>query len=74
MREKVLEQAQALGIRWRIGAWRWNHFENSEEAFVTNSLIGIWPLRRCDRKRWRAPGEVTRALTASLAHPLAARA
>ena len=55
MRQKVLELAQALGIRWRVGAWRWREFANSEEAFVTNSLIGIWPLRRCERKRWRAP-------------------
>lgn len=72
MREKVLELAQTLGIRWRIGAADWRHFADSEEAFVTNSLIGIWPLRRCDALRWAAPGRITRALMRALAHPLAA--
>lgn len=70
MREKVLGLAQALGIRWRIGTFSWRDFANSEEAFVTNSLIGIWPLRRCERSRWRAPGAVTRALMQALEHPL----
>ena len=70
MREKVLGLAQALGIRWHIGAFSWRDFANSEEAFVTNSLIGIWPLRRCERSRWRAPGVVTRALMQALEHPL----
>ncbi len=70
MREKVLGLAQTLGIRWRIGTFSWRDFANSEEAFVTNSLIGIWPLRRCERSRWRAPGVVTRALTQALDHPL----
>jgi len=73
MREKILELAQALGIRWRIGAFSWRDFANSEEAFVTNSLIGIWPLQRCERSRWRAPGEITRALMQALDHPLPGR-
>jgi 4-amino-4-deoxychorismate lyase len=70
MREKVLELAQALGIRWRIGTWTWRDFATSDEAFVTNSLIGIWPLRRCETKRWHAPGQVTRKLMRALDHPL----
>jgi 4-amino-4-deoxychorismate lyase len=70
MREKVLETAQTLGVRWRISAGDWRNLADSEEAFVTNSLIGIWPLRRCDALRWVAPGRITRALSESLAHPL----
>jgi 4-amino-4-deoxychorismate lyase len=70
MRQKVLEAAQALGVRWRIGAWRWRDLEHSDEAFVTNSLIGIWPLRRCARTRWSAPGELTRRLMQTIDHPL----
>lgn len=41
----------------------------AEEAFVCNSLIGIWPLARCGDRRWTAPGQRTAALQAALAHP-----
>lgn len=71
MRQKVLELAQALGVRWRIDDFDWRDFESAEEAFVTNSLIGIWPLRACSGRKWKAPGPVTRALMRQLAHPLA---
>ena len=70
MRQKVLEMAQALRIDWKIGRWSWRDFELSDEAFLTNSLIGIWPLRAIDRRRWRVPGPVTSRLITALAHPL----
>lgn len=69
MRQKVLELAQALGIGWRIGRWSWRNFMESDEAFLTNSLIGIWPLRRAETSSWRAPGAITAALMRALAHP-----
>jgi 4-amino-4-deoxychorismate lyase len=72
MREKVLEIAQALGIAWRIGRWRWQDFERSDEAFVTNSLIGIWPLRALGKRRWAKSRPVTHRLMDALAHPGAA--
>jgi 4-amino-4-deoxychorismate lyase len=71
MRQKVLEIAQMLRIPWRIGDFEWCDFEAADEAFLTNSLIGIWPVRACDRRKWRAPGAVTRALMQKLSHPLA---
>lgn len=71
MRQKVLEVAEAQGLRWQIAALPWDAFAKSDEAFVTNSLIGICPLRSCDGKRWQAPGAVTRALMTALDHPLA---
>jgi 4-amino-4-deoxychorismate lyase len=70
MREKVLEVAQSLGIDWRIDTLSWREFATSDEAFLTNSLIGIWPLRSCDRHEWRAPGAFTREIMRHLSHPL----
>lgn len=70
MRQKVLETAQALGMRWQIGPWTWSDLEMSDEAFITNSLIGIWPLRRCGGLAWSAPGAHTRELMRSIQHPL----
>ena len=69
MRQKVLELAQALGLAWKIGRWSWRDFEGSDEAFLTNSLIGIWPLRSIGQRKWRAPGPLTLQLSAALAHP-----
>ncbi|ULQ46258.1 aminodeoxychorismate lyase [Flagellatimonas centrodinii] len=41
----------------------------AEEVFITNSLIGIWPVRQVDDHRYVAPGPVTRRLMQALAHP-----
>jgi 4-amino-4-deoxychorismate lyase len=69
MRDKVLAAAAALGVATRIAAGTWAELENAGEAFVTNSVIGIWPLASLDERRWRAPGPVTRRLSERLRHP-----
>ena len=69
MRDKVLELAETLRIKRRIGRWSWSSFENADEAFITNSLIGIWPLRAVGNRRWPAPGPVTHTLMIALKHP-----
>ncbi len=69
MRQKVLELAQMLGLRWRVGPFRWRDFERSDEAFLTNSLIGVWPVRQCDERKWPTARPVTWALIDRLAHP-----
>jgi 4-amino-4-deoxychorismate lyase len=35
----------------------------ADEVFLTNSLIGLWPVARLGERRW-APGPVTRRLQA----------
>jgi 4-amino-4-deoxychorismate lyase len=69
MRRKVLAQARALGLETRVRESRWEEFEAAAEAFLTNSLVGIWPLARVGARRWPAPGPVTRRLIEALAHP-----
>ncbi len=72
MRDKVLRLASELGIRTRVAPIPRRHFAAADEVFVTNSLIGIWPLKRVDSRSWRTPGEVTSRLAQALAHPVLA--
>lgn len=65
MRAKVLELAPAASI----GDGDWAEVESADEVFLTNSLIGIWPVARLGARRWPGPGPVTRDLRARLDHP-----
>lgn len=66
MRDVVLERAQTLKIATRIAAVSLPMVQDAAELFVTNSLIGIWPVRRFETKEYRI-GPITRALQAAIA-------
>ena len=69
MRDKVLAAAAALRLPVTVAAGSWDELERAEEAFLTNSLIGLWPLASLGAHRWSAPGPITRRLTGQLRHP-----
>lgn len=69
VRERVLALADRLGYPVRVERRPLSELFEAEEAFVTNSLIGIWPLRRLVDRRWPGPGEMSLRLAAALAHP-----
>jgi 4-amino-4-deoxychorismate lyase len=69
MRDKVLAAAAALALTVRIETRPWTKLIDADEAFVSNSLIGLWPLRELEQRRWPAPGPVTARLAAALRHP-----
>ena len=52
---------------------------NFQELFLTNSLIGVWPVKAIrdadstQAKQWSVPGAVTRRLAGSMSHPLQQR-
>lgn len=74
MHRKITAAAATLGLTLVQQRVTPQDLIHAEEMFVTNSLIGLWPVRAMDA--WRAasvPGPVTRRLAAQLAHPLAAR-
>ncbi|WP_255210882.1 aminodeoxychorismate lyase [Methylogaea oryzae] len=50
MRELVAELAGRMGIAVREGRCRLSRLREADEVFVTNSLIGIWPVRRPGRQ------------------------
>jgi 4-amino-4-deoxychorismate lyase len=43
--------------------------DEADEIFITNALIGIWPLRQLGARVLRSPGTVTRQLMKTLRHP-----
>lgn len=69
MRQQILERAAGEGIECRIDGFSQDHLRTAEEAFICNSLIGIWPLRQLDHADWPAPGPLTRTLMQWLNHP-----
>jgi 4-amino-4-deoxychorismate lyase len=69
MRSKIFEAAASIKIPVSIGKSDWNVLLSSDEAFICNSLIGIWPLRSLATRQWRGCGPITAALQRALAHP-----
>ncbi len=59
-RERVRELLQlAAGIECRVRDLGWLDVEQADEVFLTNSLIGAWPVASFGDQRWK-PGPVTR--------------
>jgi 4-amino-4-deoxychorismate lyase len=69
MRERVLETAAKHGFEYRIKAVPDSLLSHAAEVFITNSLIGIWPVRQLNRQLFSVPGPVTGKLAHVLAHP-----
>ena len=59
MRAMVLEYAEAAALPCKITGITRSQLDSIEEIFLSNSLIGIWPVRRVESKVY-SPGEVTR--------------
>ena len=65
MRKIVLDSAERSGLQCCIDDVARTALVNADELFVTNSLIGIWPIRRVDEQTYPI-GPVTRALMKEL--------
>ena len=61
MRAQVLASAGQLGLRWREAELRWEDLQAAEEVFMTNSIIGLWPVRELSGQP-RKIGAVARRL------------
>ncbi len=73
MRLKVLECSRRMNLKHHQIDLLPQDLAQAEEVFLTNSLIGIWPLRQLGAQVWTAPGRVTRQLMAAIDHPHASR-
>lgn len=69
MRARVLELARSLGLPVDQVEAPVERLRAAREAFITNSLIGLWPLRRLDDHDFGPPGTVSLHLQQGLAHP-----
>ncbi len=69
MRDKIIEITHANGIDCEIGLISPDEVRHAEECFVSNSLIGIWPVRCIGSLVFPAPGARTLEVMKMLAHP-----
>ena len=69
MRRRVLALAARIGLNGHEREASWDEVGAADELFLTNSLVGIWPVAACAPWRRPAPGPVTRALMEHLKHP-----
>ena len=60
-RERVREILSAAAISCTERDISWGELDVADEVFLTNSLIGVWPVAAMDARRWPA-GPVTRRL------------
>jgi 4-amino-4-deoxychorismate lyase len=56
-RERVRELLRAEGIHCEEAPLRWTDVATAEELFLTNSVIGVWPVRQVDERTY-APGPI----------------
>ena len=70
MRAKVLDAARALGLQAEQVAAPLTEVSQASEAFLTNSLLGVWPLRRLDAHDFGPPGPLTLRLHTTLTQPM----
>ena len=61
MRETVIQYAQETSLPCRVGDISRAQLEAADEIFLTNSLIGIWPVRRVESRHYPL-GIMTRRL------------
>lgn len=66
MRERVLEIAQQRDVQTAVEVLTVERLRKATACFVTNSLIGIWPVRRLDDINYIQGEEVTRDLVQAL--------
>jgi len=52
MRNWVLRQASTVGIKTRVGHLQLSDLTQADEVFLTNSLIGLWPLREFKQQQF----------------------
>ena len=74
MRMRILRLAEATGLAVQCVDAELKALLAADEAFFSNALIGIWPLRSLQDATqvlhtWAAPGLLTRQLQAQLNHP-----
>ena len=55
MREHVIDQAEKLGVKAQIVSLSVSDIHAAEEVFLSNSVIGLWPVRRFQSHMYDTP-------------------
>lgn len=69
MRKKIMLLSYSNKIMVTEVTAPMDHLHQADEVFVTNSLLGIWPVRQLENRTWHAPGPITQRLQIALNHP-----
>lgn len=65
VRAEIMDTAARLGIPTDIAHIKKSDVESADELFLTNSLIGIWPIARLESKSY-VVGQITQTLQKTL--------
>jgi 4-amino-4-deoxychorismate lyase len=65
MRAQILDSVAAMGMTCVVQAVTTDVVESAQELFLTNSLIGIWPIRRIEARHY-VVGQISQTLQAAL--------
>jgi 4-amino-4-deoxychorismate lyase len=71
MRGLVLERAAELSLETRVMDINKSDVLQADEVFLTNSLIGLWPVRRIETKEYPL-GEITQRVQEAIVDAYAA--
>jgi len=71
MRGLVLERAVELSLEARVTYINKSDILQADEVFLTNSLIGLWPVRRIEAKQY-ALGRITQRIQEAIVDAYAA--
>jgi 4-amino-4-deoxychorismate lyase len=66
VRGAILDEAHRLGLSHVVQAVSPVMVEQADEVFLTNSLIGIWPVARLEARQYEVAGKITQTLQAAL--------
>lgn len=69
MRDFILQSADAMGLVSREVSATVDEFKQADELFLTNSVIGLWPIRKWDEQLY-SKGEITEKFQARIARLL----
>ena len=70
MRAAILEFAQQCGIPHTVRPVTPPMVEEADSLFLTNSLIGIWPIFRLETRHYEVAGKITQTLQTALQHTI----
>jgi 4-amino-4-deoxychorismate lyase len=65
-RERVRELLAGMGVACEEASFDWSAVLEADEVFLTNSLIGAWPVAAFESASWQ-PGAITRAVQQAIA-------
>ena len=65
MRAQVLDSMASLGLNCRVQPVSVDLIDSAQELFLTNSLIGLWPIKQLEARPY-VVGQISQTIQAAL--------